>query len=255
MRRYGFTLIELLVVIAIIAILAAILFPVFARAREKARQASCLSNVKQLSLGLLMYTQDYDEMWPFLTYADCFPVANVWQPGAYPWVMTVMPYVKNEQVGVCTSDSEKPCMSKAGGSGASADYNPFFLARFGVVPTSTTQAAQMWPWSYATNINLGPVYGYASQASINHPSQCILMGELGRGGYAYSVWYVSFGYGCTGSTPSRWEKGARHNDGRQWCFCDGHAKWLKDPVPPSTASQATIQNAYYAAGWYDYAYQ
>jgi prepilin-type N-terminal cleavage/methylation domain-containing protein len=64
MKRRGFTLIELLVVIAIIAILAAILFPVFARAREKARQTSCLSNVKQLSLGMLMYTQDYDERLP-----------------------------------------------------------------------------------------------------------------------------------------------------------------------------------------------
>ncbi len=66
MRRKGFTLIELLVVIAIIAILAAILFPVFARAREKARQTSCLSNLKQLSLGVLMYAQDYDERLPML---------------------------------------------------------------------------------------------------------------------------------------------------------------------------------------------
>jgi prepilin-type N-terminal cleavage/methylation domain-containing protein len=65
MKTRGFTLIELLVVIAIIAILAAILFPVFARAREKARQTSCLSNVKQLTLGILMYAQDYDERLPF----------------------------------------------------------------------------------------------------------------------------------------------------------------------------------------------
>jgi len=65
MKRRGFTLIELLVVIAIIAILAAILFPVFAKAREKARQASCTSNVKQLALGALMYIQDYDEQYPF----------------------------------------------------------------------------------------------------------------------------------------------------------------------------------------------
>ena len=63
-RRRGFTLIELLVVIAIIAILAAILFPVFARAREKARQTSCLSNVKQTALAMMMYAQDYDEVYP-----------------------------------------------------------------------------------------------------------------------------------------------------------------------------------------------
>src|SRR5436305_618158 len=63
-RKYGFTLIELLVVIAIIAILAAILFPVFAQARSKARQATGTSNAKQVSLAILMYSQDYDEMWP-----------------------------------------------------------------------------------------------------------------------------------------------------------------------------------------------
>jgi len=68
--RKGFTLIELLVVIAIIAILAAILFPVFARAREKARQTSCLSNVKELGLGLMMYVQDYDECFPYGRHTD-----------------------------------------------------------------------------------------------------------------------------------------------------------------------------------------
>ena len=68
MKRRGFTLIELLVVIAIIAILAAILFPVFARAREKARQASCSSNQKQIALGILMYAQDYDEAFPGFYY-------------------------------------------------------------------------------------------------------------------------------------------------------------------------------------------
>ena len=101
-HRRGFTLIELLVVIAIIAILAAILFPVFARAREKARQSSCLSNVKQIGLGVLMYTQDYDERFP----------AKWWwyvhRPAGYDlstnyltWAECVAPYINNDQIFQC----------------------------------------------------------------------------------------------------------------------------------------------------------
>ncbi|MDI9583748.1 MAG: DUF1559 domain-containing protein [Acidobacteriota bacterium] len=97
MRRAGFTLIELLVVIAIIAILAAILFPVFARAREKARSASCLSNVKQLCLGAQMYSQDYDEE-VLSSY-----IGGVW------WNNLVMPYVKNTQIFQCPSNKTAYC--------------------------------------------------------------------------------------------------------------------------------------------------
>ena len=100
MMRRGFTLIELLVVIAIIAILAAILFPVFARAREKARQSSCLSNVKQLMLGILMYTQDYNEVLPgYENHEDCNPRVR--------WHHVVQPYLANEQILVCPSDSSR----------------------------------------------------------------------------------------------------------------------------------------------------
>jgi prepilin-type N-terminal cleavage/methylation domain-containing protein/prepilin-type processing-associated H-X9-DG protein len=96
-RRHGFTLIELLVVIAIIAILAAILFPVFARAREKARQSSCASNLKQITLGLLMYAQDYDERFPieFFGWGDITPT----------WREVTVPYIKNTQVYQCPSES------------------------------------------------------------------------------------------------------------------------------------------------------
>ena len=90
MRR-GFTLIELLVVIAIIAILAAILFPVFARAREKARQTSCLSNVKQITLSALMYAQDYDETLPF------------GHSYGFWWYQVLQPYANNEQIFYCPS--------------------------------------------------------------------------------------------------------------------------------------------------------
>ncbi len=101
--RRGFTLIELLVVIAIIAILAAILFPVFARAREKARQASCLSNVKQIALGMLMYVQDYDETFP-LEWTD---PAGEGSSNRYTWPGAIFPYVKNRQVFDCPSQSLK----------------------------------------------------------------------------------------------------------------------------------------------------
>src|SRR5688500_12314957 len=95
--RKGFTLIELLVVIAIIAILAAILFPVFAQAREKARQSACFSNMKQLALGVMMYTQDYD---------DTLPKGYHALPGGgnFPWPLAVAPYVKNTAIFRCPSD-------------------------------------------------------------------------------------------------------------------------------------------------------
>ena len=91
MRR-GFTLIELLVVIAIIAILAAILFPVFARAREKARQTSCLSNTKQLGLGTMMYASDYDDF-----------VVAIYNENGYYWWHGLEPYLKNDQIWICPS--------------------------------------------------------------------------------------------------------------------------------------------------------
>src|SRR3979409_1025464 len=98
-RRRGFTLIELLVVIAIIAILAAILFPVFAQAREKARQTSCLSNTKQMMLGVKMYTQDYDETSLWRWY-----MPNTNGTGTnFCWEEVVLPYIKNQDIFICPS--------------------------------------------------------------------------------------------------------------------------------------------------------
>ena len=107
-KRKAFTLIELLVVIAIIAILAAILFPVFARARENARRSSCQSNLKQIGLGIIQYAQDYDEKMPraYYAYPDSSgtPAGND-IIGDYKWMDVVQPYAKSVQVFNCPSDS------------------------------------------------------------------------------------------------------------------------------------------------------
>jgi prepilin-type N-terminal cleavage/methylation domain-containing protein/prepilin-type processing-associated H-X9-DG protein len=108
--NHAFTLIELLVVIAIIAILAAILFPVFAQAREKARQATCLSNLKQIGLGMMQYVQDYDELYPGTNFAIAHPRNRLNLPdgrfyqGNIAWPVQIYPYVKNVGVFSCISD-------------------------------------------------------------------------------------------------------------------------------------------------------
>lgn len=101
-KRSGFTLIELLVVIAIIAILAAILFPVFARARENARRTSCQSNLKQIGLALAQYEQDYDEHTPVVD-----------ENSGYTWFQPLQPYIKNERVFRCPSLSESPVAAQS----------------------------------------------------------------------------------------------------------------------------------------------
>src|SRR4051812_40905338 len=110
MRKRAFTLIELLVVIAIIAILAAILFPVFARAREAARKTACLSNLKQIGTAVLMYAQDYDE--------TLCPVASgvCGQPSARGWADLIYPYVRNDKVFDCPTAQVHMRMNPATGT-------------------------------------------------------------------------------------------------------------------------------------------
>jgi len=142
-KTTAFTLIELLVVIAIIAILAAILFPVFARARENARRASCESNLKQIGLGIIMYTQDYDERMPASSANNSIGNGIV-PPGdhSYNIVHYLDPYVKSTQIFVCPSATD--------GSAISYGYNYLYLASGGnsnaIPPHKSKILRKLWRW-------------------------------------------------------------------------------------------------------------
>jgi len=196
MMRRGFTLIELLVVIAIIAILAAILFPVFARAREKARQASCSSNHKQVVISWQMYAQDYDER---------IAPMNVGVPGGRVWIQTVLtPYIKNRQLWEC------PSYDNIANPGGCEDRT-----RGGI--------GGNWAWT--------PIEGpggdqgwlsYKKLATLQRPAEFIcFIDATCMGGTVYNN--GSFDAWKTGGWPSGW----RHNEGANCAYVDGHAKWQK----------------------------
>jgi len=199
MNRRGFTLIELLVVIAIIAILAAILFPVFARAREKARQTSCLANVKQIGLGMLMYAQDYDESMPRGS-------AVTWNPTSpNSHMMGIMPYVKNIQIFSCPSLP-----------------NAYGLTNNFVVP------GQYYPASYGFNYCLP-----AAMAQITAPAEMVYAMDC-RNPWVdsqQSIWERLDGKGVGIYTVNGAVQAGQatnwHNEGINVGFCDGHGKWTK----------------------------
>jgi prepilin-type N-terminal cleavage/methylation domain-containing protein len=193
----AFTLIELLVVIAIIAILAAILFPVFAQARESARKTSCLSNTKQLGLSIMMYVQDYDETYPMNSY-DGMAIGTADNDTGSPnyisvdtWMWAILPYIKNRQIFVCPSDPD-PKSIWTGYDADPANINSCDFDGWGV-PT---------PISYATNdsvIGFGwggggictPAMGDGSglaasgvgvhtMASIASPASTYMVGDCGQ---------------------------------------------------------------------------
>lgn len=278
-RRTAFTLIELLVVIAIIAILAAILFPVFAQAREKARQTSCLSNMKQIGTGAIMYAQDYDETMPETGWQG--PCSNpttgaasdTFFSGVFAFPLAIQPYTKNYQVLVCPSDSLKGGWNKVG----SACYELQLLqanvpkAYVGISATATGMR-DVLPLSYGGNYFLSAAYNYTdyngtvvaaqpgakmrSLASYAAPSNLFYVSEVGSNSSAFAGWYIAPGYGNSANATDRWAIGRRHSVGRTWVFCDGHAKWSKDPdflTGSGTAkTQAQITEEYRRRGIYTY---
>ena len=143
-RHPGFTLIELLVVIAIIAILAAILFPVFAQARAQARKTTCLSNTKQLGLAVLMYVQDYDETFPLIFSEAPFQVEHYWATSpasAAAWQMSVQPYIKNWGLTVCPDNNLNHADP--------VNYLDPYL-NYGIPPLSGVEGVANWRDTYYT---------------------------------------------------------------------------------------------------------
>jgi prepilin-type N-terminal cleavage/methylation domain-containing protein/prepilin-type processing-associated H-X9-DG protein len=193
----GFTLIELLVVIAIIAILAAILFPVFARARENARRASCQSNLKQVGLGIMQYTQDYDERYP-LHYVNL-------GGGAIRWRQIIQPYVKSTQLFKCPSNTSA-LMDGAVGSFPTVSTDYHMNAKF--VPDDPIAMAL---------------------ASINSPATRIIVTE----GVSADSRAMFNNWSNTGSTTARDELFSGHLSTANFLFADGHVKSMR-PVRTGT---------------------
>jgi prepilin-type N-terminal cleavage/methylation domain-containing protein/prepilin-type processing-associated H-X9-DG protein len=192
MHRRGFTLIELLVVIAIIAILAAILFPVFARAREKARQTSCLNNVKQIVLGELMYIQDYDEV---------LPLALNEGTAIYTLFDLLEPYLKNEQILRCASDSTGEVDLSGLGVTTRYSYCPDLSVTSLTTMTHGIVSATAGMTMYSTAL-----------AEFDTPAEKAI--------WADAVGALDLSGGVV------YEAG-RHNEGANYGFLDGHAKWDK----------------------------
>ncbi|HLV80037.1 MAG TPA: prepilin-type N-terminal cleavage/methylation domain-containing protein [Chthonomonadaceae bacterium] len=247
--RRGFTLIELLVVIAIIAILAAILFPVFAQAREKARSTSCLSNEKQIDTATLMYIQDYDET---MFVGDwCLTAPNglcseLPFPNGATWCQTIQPYIKSWPLFRCPSNAK----------------NPFGIWN-STGPFSWYYNWMHWP-SYGFNYNYlnpsptcDPFPGYptpAAIASIQEPARTVLFVDTKNVGSDSVGYYTSYtaespaietvpdvcgwsnggwGSGAFGDDPNfvtnptyTGDFDPRHSNGGNVAFCDGHSKWM-----------------------------
>lgn len=221
--RRGFTLIELLVVIAIIALLAAILFPVFARARENARRASCQSNLKQIGLGVMQYIQDYDERYPasFFITGDTGPgtaasrsTAPFSSQRVSTWMALIYPYVKSSQIFQCPSQT----VTKI--DGFAVDPGLGYMVTSRCDGTVGNGDGVFWA---STTAGCTPL----NAAAIVNASETVMMWDAGNTSQSMD-WYSV-------NPPTMWPQrfvrpdywNPRHLEGMNWLWTDGHVKWNK----------------------------
>ncbi|HEY3333359.1 MAG TPA: DUF1559 domain-containing protein [Capsulimonadaceae bacterium] len=226
--RKGFTLIELLVVIAIIAILAAILFPVFAKAREKARQTSCLSNLKQIGLGFTQYIQDYDEIFPGSQIKSGVNIVG--------WRTELYPYVKSLQVFMCPSNPNNLKTCNYDSTPASLAFTRSYAVNSFVFPDLVNNPQYMLSSTKIQQPTTLFAIGESTSAELSLSGACPSFQANG----SLQGWCVVNQWGLPGNLF------AGHTGMSNWLFIDGHVKSLKPNMTCNTTNNIWYTDSSFA---------